>query len=285
MFFITNELGGIFASAPLTRFFPNWEKGRLLSPEAQTSIYGFFCELRAYNPLLMKGRLFLFVFCLFASSAFAQDKPVPITHESHHHLVLENEYTRVFHVNVPSKQSTLMHQHDLDYVSVQIGATDFTNDRIGAAPAEVKLDNGTVKFAKGGFAHMITILSDAPFENLTIEVKKPSTKSGCGAAWPGVQPEKPYACGVMSENGGIAHTTNFETDAVLAVTYSTGGGTSFSQNYPSLLVALTPLQCACGGPKPLNMKPGDVVWLPIEITAHVSKTSDTSPRFVAVSFK
>jgi hypothetical protein len=237
----------------------------------------------------MRTTIAILVLALLSAAAFTQDKPVAITDESHHHLVLENEYTRVFHVQVPSKQSTLMHQHDLDYVFVQIGATDFTNDRVGAAPAEVKLADGTVKFAKGGFAHKITILSDAPFENLTIEVKKPSTKSICGANWPGVQPEKPDACGAMSENGGFAHTTLFDTDAVEAHIYAvTGNGTgvtSVKDDNPRLFVALTPLHCSCGGPKPLDMKPGDIAWLTKGTPAEVSKSSDPVPRFVSVSFK
>jgi len=237
----------------------------------------------------MRTAFCVFALVLSAIAGSAQDKPVAITDEAHHHLVLDNEYTRVFHVEVPSKQSTLMHQHDLDYVFVQIGSTEFTNDRLGAAPAEVKLADGTVKFAKGGFAHKITIVSDAPFENLTIEVKKPSTKSICGAVWAGMQPEKPDACSFERITGAVGDTTNVLTDTIEAHTYFAAnaplGFTVHDADTPRLLVALTPLHCSCGGPKSLDMKPGDIAWLPKGTLAEVSKTSDPVPSFVSLSFK
>jgi len=224
-----------------------------------------------------------------AIAVAAQEKPVSITGEAHHQLVLENEYTRVFHVVVPSKQSTLVHQHDLDYVSVQIGASDITNEKAGAAAAEVKLDDGAVKFAKGGFAHKISILSDTPFENLTIEVKKASTKSICAAAWPGVQPEKGRECTLIVESGLVGQETNVETDAVEARTYfTTGSGTGLTlhADSPSLLVPLTELRCACGGSPEKEMKRGDATWLPKGTSADVTKVgSKSNAVLVMVTFK
>ena len=229
------------------------------------------------------------VICLLAIATMAQEKPVAITAEGHHQLVLENEYTRVFHVVVPSKQSTLMHAHELDYVSVQIGAADFTNEKVGSAPAEVKLDDGAVKFAKGGFAHKITILSDAPFENLTIEVKKPSTKAICGASWPGVLAESPKACESERATGVIGEASNVRTDAVEVHTYFVAGsGTNFAvhdEENPRLLVALTKLSCRCGGAKALEMMRGDVTWVPKGTLATLSKAGAEDPKWVTVAFK
>ena len=227
--------------------------------------------------------------CVLTVLALAQEKPVPITSEAHHQLVLENECTRVFHVVIAPKESTLMHQHDLDYVFVQIGAADISNEKAGAAAAEVKFADGTVRFAKGGFAHKVTNLLDTPFVNLTIEVKKPSTKSLCAAAWPGVAAEKPEGCGATITTGSSGQTYNLGTDAVEAHTwFTTGNGTSVTPDdaeYPRLLVALTPLRCNCGGAQTKEMKPGDVAWVPKGTLAEVSKSGDAGARFVMVSFK
>lgn len=227
--------------------------------------------------------------CVLTVVAWAQEKPVPITSEAHHQLVLENEYTRVFHVVIAPRESTLMHQHDLDYVFVQIGAADISNEKAGAAAAEVKFADGTVRFAKGGFAHKVTNLLDTPFVNLTIEVKKPSTKSVCGAAWAGVPAEKPEGCGATTVSGSSGEIYNLGTDAVEAHTwFATGSGTSVTphdSDNPRLLVALTPLRCNCGGSMAKEMKPGDVTWLPKGTSAEVSKSGESLPRFVTVSFK
>ena len=227
--------------------------------------------------------------CWLAVAMAAQEKPVAITAESHHQLVLENEYTRVFHVVVPSKQSTLVHAHDLDYVSVQIGAVDFTNEKVGAAPAEVKLDDGAVKFAKGGFAHKITILSDTPFENLTIEVKKASTKVVCGATWPGVPAEEPEGCGLERITGQLGESSNVRTDAVEVHSYflveRARSVVVHDEGDPRLLVPLTQLSCECGGAKALEMKRGDVAWVAKGTPAKVSKVGSESPQFVTVAFK
>ena len=117
--------------------------------------------------------------------------------------MLENEYTRVFHVVLAPKESTLMHQHDRDYVYVMIGPSQVEVVKPGAAPTEMKLNDGDVKFTKAPLAHKVTNIGDTPFVNLTIEVKKASTKSVCGASWAEVEAEKPkrfdgderYSCG------------------------------------------------------------------------------------------
>lgn len=104
----------------------------------------------------------------------AQTAPVavPISKEGHHHLVLENEYVRVYSVEVPPHSETLVHQHDLDYVFVTLGDSDVENIRVGEKPVSLQLKDGEVRFTKGGFAHKAVNNSDQPFRNVTIELKK-----------------------------------------------------------------------------------------------------------------
>lgn len=243
------------------------------------------------NPVrrvLMRISVAALLCCLFTVLALAQDKTVPVGEEQHHRLVLENEYTRVFHVVVPPKEFTMIHQHDRDYVWVQIGAAHVNNARVGEALTDVKLNGGDVKFIKGGFAHRVTNVAKEPFVNVTIEVKKPSTKSECGAAWPGVQPEKGWECALVIESGFVGQGTNFVTDAVEARTYfTTGSGTGLTAHAenPSLLVAATRLRCVCGGQPETEMKAGDVAWLPRGTAADVSRIGRKgSAGFVLVSF-
>jgi quercetin dioxygenase-like cupin family protein len=115
--------------------------------------------------------------------ANAKPEIVPITEEQHHHLVLENEYVRVFHVEVAPHSETKFHQHDMDYVFVTLGDSVVENDRIGEKPAKLELKDGQTVFVKGGFAHKAVNLSDKPFVNVTVELKKKffdSTDISCG---------------------------------------------------------------------------------------------------------
>src|ERR1700722_8444287 len=48
--------------------------------------------------------------------------PVPISEEPHHRLVLQNDFTRVYNVMVPPLDTTLLHQHDVPYIYVTLGA-------------------------------------------------------------------------------------------------------------------------------------------------------------------
>jgi quercetin dioxygenase-like cupin family protein len=99
-------------------------------------------------------------------------KVVPITEEQHHHLVLENEYVRVFHVEVPPHSETLYHQHDMDYVFVTLGDSKVASERADGKSVTLELKDGDTRFTKGGFAHKAVNLSDKPFVNVTVELKK-----------------------------------------------------------------------------------------------------------------
>lgn len=225
----------------------------------------------------------------FAISCLAQDKPVPISEEGHHHLVFENEYTRVFHVEVPPKQSTLVHQHDRDYVWVQIGSADIRNARRGSPSSEVRLKNGEVRFVKGKFAHKVSNLRDLPFVNVTIEIKKPSTRAFYGASWPGVTPKEPGAAGMSIATGFVEQTSNIATDAVEARTWRTVGSgvgvTPQDSDHPRLLIALLPMKCRCGGAQPTLLQPGEVAWIHKGTLAETSMLGSSGVMFVMVSFK
>jgi quercetin dioxygenase-like cupin family protein len=123
----------------------------------------------------MKVRLLLLCFVLCAQIAIAQSTApvvVPITKEPSHHLAFENEYVRVFKVEVPPHAETLYHKHDVDYVFVTLGDSDVESVRIGEKPVRLQLKDGDTRFTKGGFAHKAVNNSDKPFVNVTVELKK-----------------------------------------------------------------------------------------------------------------
>ena len=244
----------------------------------------------------MKTIMSAALFCLLAGVVCAQEKAVPVGEEGHHQLVLENEYTRVFHVTLAPKESTLMHQHDRDYVYVMIGSSQVEVVKPGAAPTQMKLNDGDVKFTKGPLAHKVTNTGDTPFVNLTIEVKKASTKSVCGASWAGQVPPGTICGGSGGGTNGGASWSKvraLETDAVSAdlVTSSDLFLVDTANGHPILVVALTPFTAnelttdkatIVEGKK---LEAGNVFWVPANEMVNVVSGQGEPAKFVLVEFQ
>jgi len=122
---------------------------------------------------MLKLRIFGVLLVFFA--ALAQQQPVEVTSEPSHHLVLQNEYVRVFDVTVGPKATTLVHKHNNDYLFVTLGDSDVINARTGEKPVPLTLKDGEVRFTKGNFSHAAINQSERPFHNITIELLKPAT--------------------------------------------------------------------------------------------------------------
>ena len=119
----------------------------------------------------MKRALLLFLLLPFLAAQTPTE--VEVTAEPSHHLALENEYVRVFKVEVAPHRSTLMHRHRHDYLYVTLGDAHISNEVEGKPPVDVKLADGDTRFAAGNFAHVARNLSRQPFRNVTIWAKFP----------------------------------------------------------------------------------------------------------------
>jgi quercetin dioxygenase-like cupin family protein len=123
---------------------------------------------------MRKSRVAGLLFLATASLAQHQQS-VEITSEPSHHLVLQNEYVRVFDVTVGPHATTLVHKHNHDYLFVTLGDSDVVSVRPGEKPVALKLKDGEVRFTPGNFAHAAINQSDRPFHNTTIELLKSSS--------------------------------------------------------------------------------------------------------------
>ena len=74
----------------------------------------------------MKRALLLFLLIPFLVAQTTTE--VEITSEPSHHFSLENEFIRVFKVEVAPQASTLMHRHRHDYVFVTLGDAHVSNE-------------------------------------------------------------------------------------------------------------------------------------------------------------
>jgi len=157
-------------------------------------------------------RLFLVLALLFSTSLPAQaPTAVPIPQEPHHHLVLENDYVRVFRVSVPAHESTLLHQHDVPYLYVALGPADVINAVQGKPEAHLAMADGQLSYSPGHFAHIARNESNAPFNNVTIELLKPQTElhNWCDK----VVPNDPIDCRPATHDGAKS-VPSFKTNEI-----------------------------------------------------------------------
>lgn len=228
----------------------------------------------------MKRVLPLFLL-IAALVAYAAAPEVEITSEPSHHLALDNEYLRVFKVEVAPKAATLMHRHRHDYVFVTLGDAHISNEVEGKAPVEVKFADGDTRFAPGNFAHIARNLADAPFRNVTIEIMQDEKMRAAPSTWPQDNGETPFPGGrgkmLFVKDGVRVSEVNLDAGATVP---------SHRHNGPHLVVAISDLDLRSDiegtGPEPTKLKAGDIKWLPGGYTHTVTNTGDHAARLVTL---
>jgi quercetin dioxygenase-like cupin family protein len=219
-----------------------------------------------------------------AMLALAQTAPeVAITAEPHHHLVLQNQYVRVFKVEVPPHEATLMHYHSHDYIYVTLGATEISNEVKGKPPATVKLQDGEVRFTAGNFAHIARDLASTPFRNITIEFMQDQQAHGLRRKW---KEER----GLQVFSGGTQHILFVEDGVRVSDIELQSAGVLPKHHHsgPHLVVALTDLVIRSQVPgatgSNVELKAGDVKWVPGGFTHTLTNVGDQLARFVTLEF-
>lgn len=99
------------------------------------------------------------------------EKIVDVGGDPFHHLVFENDRVRVFRVEIPPGQETLLHRHERPFVTVALGEAQVRDQRLGGEPAIKGWEAGQSGFAEGGFAHSVHNLGSEPFQAVVVEVK------------------------------------------------------------------------------------------------------------------
>lgn len=187
----------------------------------------------------------------------AQTKSLEITSEPGHHLVLRNQYTRVFQVEVPPNSSTRLHLHRYSYLFVNLGTALIENDVQGKAPVRMKLLDGQVELSQGTIAHVIRNVGNTPFRNVTIEILRPPS--------PAAQ-SQPRERG-LSLDMGLAIQVLYDTAQVRVSEFQLNPGVHVDireDKWPHLLVAISGLklrdQSKGGRGQDFNQKAGDISW-------------------------
>ncbi len=236
----------------------------------------------------MKSLCFAVTLMLVAGSTSKTAKDpgeVEITAEPSHHLVFQNNYVRVFQVEVPVKAATLMHRHRHDYVFVALGPAEISNEVQGKEPVKISLKDGEARATDGGFAHIARNIGNSSFRNVTIELMQDEkARQSPPAQWDEDR-------GMHVLHGGTEDIV-FVKDGVRAVEVDLQIAGSIPRHHhpgPQLIVALTDLVLrsdAVGkAPANLEMKTGDVKWLESGLTQTETNVGQHEAKMMILEFK
>jgi hypothetical protein len=231
---------------------------------------------------------------LAARVSAVQQQVVPLDAEPHHQIVLRNDFVHVYGVSVQPLDATLVHRHDLPYLTVSLGATEVENAVVGKPEVRLNLEDGQVTYSPGGFAHAVRTDAGMVFRNVTMELAKPqgTVRNVCKQIVPG-----PVACPQEAAKGKkpAAEPADddipyLETDELRVDLITVSGGRDYVETAPkqnAVLVALTNagLDVNLGGEHSSFLHEGDVVWLPAGTRRRIVDFLGTRSSFLLVSFK
>jgi hypothetical protein len=190
--------------------------------------------------------------------------PVAVKDEPHHHLLLENDYTRVFRFELAPHGATLLHLHALPYFGFALGAADYVNAVQGKPETHATLEDAQISYSKGGFAHLVRTETDTRFYNFTVELLHPqgNPRNRCIR----VVPDGPLDCPVEAAGKPAAGLPAFETDGVLLETVGLPAGPSYklaAASTPRLILVLEDSQVSVTerGTKPRKLHGEECYWL------------------------
>lgn len=230
---------------------------------------------------------FLPVALLLALTVSAQTPAaeVEITAEPSHHLALQNQYVRVFQVEVAPNAATLMHRHRHDYLFVSIGASEVSNQVAGKPPVTLKLQDGEVRAVDGNFAHIARNLAATPFRNVTIELlQDEKAHTTPPPSWDDDRSLQVLHGGtqeILFVKDGVRVS---ETELQIA-----GSVPKHHHAHPHLVIAVTDLLLRNDVPgKPtsnIEMKSGDIKWIEAGLTHSITNVGNAEAKFVTLEFQ
>jgi len=224
------------------------------------------------------------VFFLAGALPATSAQEVEIASDPSHHQVLQNNYVRVFKVEVAPHSATLTHWHRHDYFFVTLGAATIANEVASKPALTLKLQDGETRFVEGNFAHITRNISDQPFRNVTIEfLKDARARKSPPPPWDEERALHVHHNGtqeVLFVKDGI-RVSDFELQP---------GGMVHNQQHPGprLIVAVSDVDLrssvAGKGSQQIQLKSGEVMWLKGGYTDILMNAGKASAKWITLEF-
>jgi quercetin dioxygenase-like cupin family protein len=199
----------------------------------------------------------------------AAQSAVPIDQEPMHQLKFQNDFVRVFDVQIPVGGISQLHTHTYDSVSVRVSNGQVTEAITGGGSPSTRIKFGDVSYTdlKGSsMTHTVANTGQTPFRNIFVEILLPKKKSS------GDLPPLSPTHEVLLNNSRVR---------VNKLTLQPGESSMLhTHSMPTLAVILqdgqVELATISGGGKTIAAKAGDAVWQNSG-TTHIIRNVGTTP--------
>ena len=203
----------------------------------------------------------------------AQQSPVPVEQEPHHHLVLKNDSVLVVRVKLLPGESTLFHTHLYDRMTVDLSDATITRQKPGepeSGPETAKVGRVVALESNGPFTHLVHNAGKATFEALDVEVLHRPTQAA-GPAAGKVEAENPSA---------RAYKWTLAPGATSAM---------HTHERPYLIISTSPLVLKMTDPEGKSftheVKAGDIHWVDAKVTHSLANEGTTAGQIVEIELK
>ena len=222
--------------------------------------------------------------------------PVPINSEPHHHLVLQNDFVRVYRLGLPPHEETLPYTVEHDCISETVQDGQPADRFAGAVGTSFSPPGKPSSYARGPFTNVWQNGTNELYRNVTIELLQPQGKvySECVK----VSGAQELGCGAdialghsffFGEKGASGRLPIFRTDEIAQFSLFLFGGkqASLEMKNNALLVFDTKsdVKVRDTADKELNLGPGDVLWVAAGSRLDVKNRSKLLDRITVILFR
>jgi hypothetical protein len=235
--------------------------------------------------------------CLVSLPPLAQTPSViTMDQEPHHHLALQNDFVKVFKVEVAPGDSIVLHRHDQNTVAIAIGEQLVTVGIPGKPDVHQKNADAQVRLQAGGYVHSTHVDGDMPYRTIAVELLRPQTNfhNVCAVVLSGqpmncpTEGAKPSAASIrlpLLESGETrVHLVRVLPHESLNLTES-----PVPPGASQVVVALDPAWISSQSPDGLGQKlqPGDFIWIDGGTSGHgrlFQNRSEKEARIIEIIF-
>lgn len=245
----------------------------------------------------MRRQLIVCTLLLAGLNLFAQQNkigpdgnpiPIAVTEDRYHRLLLQNQFARVFAVELPPQKATLLHQHPYDFMVISLTDGDVESAR-GILSSFMTNDTyrGDVRFSHGPIAHRLRNPEGlGAYRNLTVEIIKNSEQPYSYPAT--LQELMDYDVVPPPLDSRVSYQAVLDRDTVRAssVQILPGESMQVSKGFgPLLVVPLNDLELKAEGGVSRKYGRDDVLWNPEAFKRKPTNTSSSPARFILLEFK
>lgn len=230
--------------------------------------------------------------CLLPLPLAAQTPAVvPMDQEPHHHLVLQNDYVKVFNVEVSPGDSIVLHRHDRDTFAIAIGDQLVTVGIPGKPEIHQKNADAQVRLLRSGYMHSTKVDGDTPYHTVAVELLRPQTNFhlDCAEILPSLQLNCQGSITIGSPSLTSQQLFASSETHVRLVHVLSGRGIGIGDLKDShLIVALDPATLSPDSPSgpDQTLHAGDFVWIVKGVASGAfTNNGKGEARFIEFSFK